>query len=155
MQSKVRLSKYALILTLIITGALSVGCLVTIKETPAFYFVAGILLLLLFFGFLYGPKSIKADSDYITVKTLLKRIKIPMRDVESVKLLQPTMGAIRICASGGFMGYWGLFREGDIGRYCAYYGKASDCFLVKLKTGDKYMLGCENPDAMVNYIKSL
>ena len=52
------------------------------------------------------------------------------------------------------MGYWGLFREGDVGRYMAYYGKASDCFMIRMKNGDKYVLGCKNPGEMVEYIKS-
>ncbi len=77
-----------------------------------------------------------------------------MQNVASVELFQPTMGAIRICGSGGFMGYWGLFREGDIGRYYAFYGKASDCFLVRMKNGDKYVLGCDQPQKMVDYIES-
>ena len=77
-----------------------------------------------------------------------------MRNVESVELFMPTMGAIRIFASGGFMGYWGIFREGDIGRYYGFYGKASDCFLVRMKNGDKYVLGCENPKIMVDYINA-
>lgn len=77
-----------------------------------------------------------------------------MRNVKSAELFQPTMGSIRICASGGYMGYWGIFREGDIGQYTAFYGKASDCFLIRLKNGDKYVLGCEAPASMVDYIKS-
>lgn len=77
-----------------------------------------------------------------------------MRDIERVELFQPTMGAIRIFASGGFMGYWGVFRESDIGRYYGFYGKASDCFLVKMKIGDKYVLGCDNPQKIVDYIES-
>lgn len=77
-----------------------------------------------------------------------------MRDVESVEYFQPTMGAIRVFGSGGFMGYWGVFREGDIGRYYAFYGKASDCFLVRMRNGDKYVLGCEEPDKMIDYIKA-
>lgn len=76
-----------------------------------------------------------------------------MSEVENVELFQPTMGAIRICASGGFMGYWGIFREGDIGKYYGFYGKASDCFLVRLKNGNKYVLGCDQPEKMVDYIK--
>ncbi|MCM1349257.1 MAG: hypothetical protein NC338_07590 [Firmicutes bacterium] len=47
-----------------------------------------------------------------------------------------------------------LFKEADVGRYYAFYGKASDCFLIRMKNGDKYVLGCENPGAMVDYIKS-
>lgn len=86
--------------------------------------------------------------------SLCKSRKISVRDIERVELFQPTMGAIRIFASGGFMGYWGVFRESDIGRYYGFYGKASDCFLVKMKIGDKYVLGCDNPQKIVDYIES-
>lgn len=84
----------------------------------------------------------------------MRKQRLMMHNVESVELFQPTMGAIRIFGSGGYMGYWGIFRESDIGRYVAYYGKASDCFLVRMKNGDKYVLGCEHPRLMVNYISS-
>ena len=75
-----------------------------------------------------------------------------MTEVASVKLCPPTMGAIRICGSGGFLGYWGWFQERDLGKYFAYYGKASDCFLVTLTDGRKYILGCQNAPEMVEYI---
>ena len=73
--------------------------------------------------------------------SLCKSRKISVRDIERVELFQPTMGAIRIFASGGFMGYWGVFRESDIGRYYVFFGKASDCFL-------------DNPQKIVDYIES-
>ena len=78
-----------------------------------------------------------------------------MADVKSVRLCSPTMGAIRIFGSGGFLGYWGWFKERDLGKYFAYYGRSSDCFLVELKDGRKYMLGCKNAPKMVDYIQSL
>ncbi len=52
------------------------------------------------------------------------------------------------------MGYWGWFSERDLGKYFAYYGKASDCFLVTMKDGRKYMLGCQNPAEMVDAINA-
>ncbi|WP_300877569.1 PH domain-containing protein [uncultured Duncaniella sp.] len=64
------------------------------------------------------------------------------------------MAEKRICGSGGFMGYWGWFSERDLGKYFAYYGKASDCFLVTMKDGRKYMLGCQNPAEMVDAINA-
>lgn len=64
------------------------------------------------------------------------------------------MGAVRILASGGYFGYWGTFRENDIGRYKASYGRASDCFILIMKNGDKYVFGCKNPQSMVDYIKN-
>lgn len=113
-----------------------------------------IYLILLVSSLFYGASYIKADNNNIIMGSILKCRKIPMQNLESIELFQPTMGAIRIFASGGFMGYWGIFREGDIGRYYAFYGKASDCFLVRMKNGDKYVLGCDNPDKMVDYINS-
>ena len=67
----------------------------------------------------------------------------------------PTMAKKRICGSGGWFGYYGWFSEPSIGKYFAYYGKASDCFLVTLKDGKKYVLGCESPDEMVEVINKL
>ena len=63
------------------------------------------------------------------------------------------MASIRIFGSEGYIGYWKVYR-GSIGRYIAYYGKASDCFLINMKNGGKYVLGCENPEEMVNFINS-
>ena len=155
MKSKIQLSIYAFVLTLIINVVLIICCVAMFRETPGFWIVLGILLMLLLLGLLFGPIKITADSKYVTVKSYLRKQRIPVDKIESVELFQPTMGAIRLCASGGYFGYWGLFREGDIGRYSGYYGKASDCFLIKMKNGDKYVLGCQNPQAMVDYIQKL
>lgn len=65
------------------------------------------------------------------------------------------MGAMRLFGSGGFMGYWGLFKEGDIGNYVGFYGKSSECFLVRMKNGDKYVLGCKKPEDIVDFISSV
>ncbi|MDE5969691.1 MAG: PH domain-containing protein [Muribaculaceae bacterium] len=155
MDSKVKLSTFSLILTIIIIGVLLVGTAILYNEgNNKWGIAAAILLILLIFGLLYGPTSISVADKNVTVKTFLKRIKLPISKIESVELFQPTMGAIRIFGSGGFMGHWGFFKEGDIGQYTAFYGKSSDCFLVKMKNGDKYVLGCENSSQMVNYIKS-
>ena len=154
MKSKVQLSSYALILTLILNLILIICCVTMLNETPGFWCVLCILLVLLFFGLLFGPTQIIANRDYVIVKSYLRKQKISVRDIESVDLFQPTMGAMRICASGGYFGYWGIFREGDVGRYCGYYGKSSDCFLIKMKNGDKYVLGCQNPKEMVAYIQT-
>lgn len=120
--------------------------------------LGGIILIvvtlgLLLFGFLYTPLSVSVDSNYVKVSSLLKVRKIKLENIKSVELFQPTMGAIRIFASGGFMGYWGLFREGDVGNYMAFFGKSSDCFMIKTNNGDKYVFGCKDPKIMVEEIK--
>lgn len=153
MYSRIKLSSYCLLLTI---GLITVlfGIALYTYGTPRFYIVLTVLLVLLFLGCLYAPLSIEANEKYITIKGILKKRRIPMDRIDFVVPFQPTMGAIRVCGSGGFMGYWGIFREGDVGRYMAYYGRSSDCFFLRMKNGDKYVLGCENPERIVEYIKN-
>ena len=153
MKSKIRYSRYVTGLTAAVFAALFICCIVSVNEKPVFFTVLSIYVLLIICGLFFGVAYIRADIDYVILGSLLKKKKILVRNIESAELFQPTMGSVRIFGSGGFMGYWGIFREGDIGRYYAFYGKASDCFLIRLKNGDKYVLGCVNPDEMVRYIR--
>lgn len=101
----------------------------------------------------YAPLSVSVTaSKGLVVRRPLTALRIPSEMISSVRRCPPTMGAMRICGSGGFMGYWGWFRERDLGRYFAYYGKSSDCFLVTLTDGRKYMIGCEAPDEILNQL---
>lgn len=156
MKSKVVFSSFVKILTAIILGGLIIGSIIYISMREP---LGGIILIvvtvaLLLLGALYSPLSINVDSHYVYINSLFKKRKLKIEEINSIKLFQPTMGAIRIFASGGFMGYWGLFKEGDVGNYMAFFGKSSDCFMIRMKNGDKYVLGCKNPEEMVKYIES-
>lgn len=100
----------------------------------------------------FSPMSLAIDDSSLIVNFSVRHKTIPLSEIESVRLCPPTMGAIRVCGSGGFFGYWGWFKENDLGKYFAYYGKASDCFLVTLKGGKKYLLGCKDAPDMVQAI---
>ena len=155
MESKVKLSTFSLLLTLLITGVLiaAVSFFLWNHEEKGII-GAVILFFMLISGWLYGPITIAADEKSVTIKSVLRKQRLDISNIKNVELFQPTMGSIRIFGSGGYMGYWGIFREGIVGRYVAYYGKASDCFLISMKNGDKYVLGCENPEEMMNFINS-
>lgn len=153
MKSRIKFSTYATVVTAVLLGVLFICCIASVNEKPLFLTVLSIYLILIVFGLLYGAAYISADHDRVVLGSIAKKKKILVSDIQSVELFQPTMGAIRILGSGGFMGYWGIFKEGDIGRYYAFFGKASDCFLIRMKNGDKYVCGCENPDKMAEYIK--
>ncbi|MCX4285301.1 PH domain-containing protein [Duncaniella muricolitica] len=101
------------------------------------------------------PLSISLDNESLNINRSLKIKSIPLTEIANVKLCAPTMGAKRICGSGGWFGWYGWFSEKDLGKYFAYYGKASDCFLVTLKNGKKYMLGCKDTPKMVNAINEI
>ncbi|MDE7426644.1 MAG: PH domain-containing protein [Muribaculaceae bacterium] len=154
MKSIISYSRYTICITVIIFAVLFIGCIATVKIEYLFFPFLASYLILINYALIYGAAYIKADNQNIILGSILKSKRIPISNVKSIELFKPTMGAIIICASGGFMGYRGIFREGDIGRYYGFYGKASDCFLIRLKNGDKYVLGCKQPDKMVDYIKS-
>lgn len=153
MKSKVRLSTYSLVTTLIAVLVIGWCCVITFGRGNGFYVVAAIFLIFLVSAALYAPLSVETGEHDVTVRSALKKHRIPLSEIEEVQLFQPTMGTYRLFGSGGFMGYWGIFREGDVGKYTAFYGKASDCFLIRMKDGRKYVLGCEKPENMVENIK--
>ena len=122
------------------------------KDAIATYIAAGALVILCITALLYMPLSISVKEDCLNINRPFKIKSIPLSQIASVKLCPPTMAKRRICGSGGWFGYYGWFNEPSIGKYFAYYGKATDCFLVTLKDGKKYLLGCEKPNEIVTFI---
>ena len=123
------------------------------KDSFAKCMVAGTLIVLCLTALFFMPMSISVKNGELNINRSLKIKSIPLSQIESVELYSPTTAAKRICGSGGWFGYYGWFKEPSIGKYFAYYGKASDCFLVTLKDGKKYVLGCENREAIMKEIQ--
>lgn len=156
MKRNVKLSSYSIVLSGL---SFVVFCMLFVnalrRDAPLWMIWSlGIAIFILCFAALcYSPQSISVDGNTLNIRRLLKTKHIPLADIADVKLCPPTMAARRIVGSGGWFGYYGWFSERDLGRYFAYYGKASDCFLVTLGDGRKYMLGCDDAPAMVEAIK--
>lgn len=151
MRKKVKLSAWCTIMTLIGLVVL-VAAFCFAKDSLAKYIVVGALVVLCFTALCYMPLSISVKNGELNIKRPLKTKSIPLSQITSAELYSPTMASRRISGSGGWFGYYGWFKEPSIGKYFAYYGKASDCFLVTLKDGKKYVLGCEAPDEIAEYI---
>lgn len=153
MKHKVLLSTYSVAISGLCIVVL-LACLYYCRGNWGAYAIGATLAAWLLLGLFYMPMSVSIEGSDLCINRSLRIKSIPMSEIESARLLQPTMAERRLLGSGGFMGYWGWFSEPSIGKYFAYYGKASDCFLVQLKNGRKYLLGCENPAAIVDYINS-
>lgn len=154
MKSRVVLSRYCVIMTLLVAGLLIFGLVASYDARSRFFVFLAIVCVTLFLSLRYAPLWINAADDAIEVRSPMRKVRFAYSDIKSVELFQPTMAAMKVCGSGGFCGHWGLYREGDIGLYMAYYGKASECFLLRMKTGDKVVLGCADALAMTDYINS-
>lgn len=145
LKKRVKLSTWGIILT-IVTIALLIGiCIWQYNRSDnevMCWLLLGIIVVWGSFTLYYCPIYVKLTDDSIDVETPIRVRSFSLSEIENVKICEPTMSEMRICGSGGFLGYWGWFREPSIGKYFAYYGKASQTFLIRLKSGRQYMLGC-------------
>lgn len=156
MKQKVKFSAYSLIVTAVVLILCVVGIFSLIgnaeKLTPFCIIIGGTTIV----GLYYCPKSIQADKSNVTLHRLLSSRKVfNYNSTQAVDTCYPSAGGLRLCGSGGFFGYWGYFSDIMIGSYFGYYGSRSSCILIKLKDGKQYVLGCENPSVMVDYINSM
>lgn len=154
MKKHVEFSSYCCIISSLTVAFICGVFLATVKTDNylAAYIWGVAVIVLLLSALCFMPLSISLDNYSLKIRRPLKTKSIPLSDIADVRLCSPTMGAKRICGSGGWFGWYGWFREQDLGKYFAYYGKASDCFLVTLKDGRKYMLGCKDAPEMVKAI---
>ncbi len=155
MKQKVKFGPLSIILTAGFFVLLIVGLFSIKEETEKLIPFCVIMFGTILFGLYYCPKNIVTDESGIKLKRVLGPAKIfEYKDIQSVDVCYPMLGGIRLCGSGGFFGFFGYFNDVVIGTYFAYYGSRDNCFLVKLKSGRKYVLGCENPLPMIEYISS-
>lgn len=154
MKQSVKFSPYALFLTiisLVILIAVMIILLHNGKVVPAYIF-AGVIVFICAMSLFYTPMSVSVTANSLNVNRSLRVKSIPFDEIESIRLCPPTMGERRVCGSSGWFGYWGWFHDRELGRYFAYYGKSSDCFLVRLRNGRSYVIGCQNPQTIVDEV---
>ena len=84
-------------------------------QAVASYAVSGIVIFLSMAALFYAPLSLTLTDTTLDINRSLRIKTLPLKDIESVKLCPPTMGAIRVCGSGGYLGYRGWFNERDLG----------------------------------------
>lgn len=122
-----------------------------------FFALSAIMLAILIFMWIYSPVSIELMEDGLAIRKRISRKVIPLSTIESVVPFEPAPFIInqRVVGSSGFAGYWGWFTDEKIGNYFAYYGRNTDCFLVRLKNGRKYVLGCDECTEMISRLSTM
>lgn len=115
-------------------------------------FFSALFTVLLISSLFYMPLSLEIDDRHIRLRRPFRSTVIPLNKVKSVGVYAPTMAERIICGSGGWFGHWGRCSEPSLGKYFAYYGKASQTILVTLDDKRRYMLGCENPHKTADFI---
>ena len=155
MKQPVILSAFCNLISYGVLLLLAILMISTWDQPEKFWLFFSITLILLVCGMWWGPVSVSADNGSLRVRRVVgKHTVIPYSEIDSIEPFQPTMGTRRIFGGSGFMGYWGWYREYGADVYFAYYGKASDCFLVKLRNGRRYVIGCRNPHTIIDTVRA-
>ncbi|MDE6549257.1 MAG: PH domain-containing protein [Muribaculaceae bacterium] len=158
LKKRVDISTWSTILTILTMAALIGICIWQFNKTEneaICWLLLAIMVVWSFFTLFYCPIYLRLTEDSLNVETSLRIKSFPLSEIEEVKICPPTMSERRICGSGGFFGYWGWFREPSIGKYFAYYGMASQTFLIRLKSGRQYMLGCRDAKEMAKELNNV
>lgn len=153
MTQKVRLSTFSIMLSGIVMVILL--CALYFSDSPVGISIIGaIIIVWCALSMYYMPLSISVSNVELRVNCTIRTKRISLKEISSIERLQATILGRRVFGSDGWFGYWGWYRDKTLGKYFAYYGNENDCFVLRLNNGKQYVLGCDNPDTIVNYIKS-
>ena len=131
-----------LLMALLVYGAIAVwsaGLTAVIVTYIIFGIVAVWVLLTMPRYLLLDDKSIVITHP-IGQSVILKSDIIEVRAIERSELL----GSIRLFGSGGFFGWFGIFRNSTFGTYRLYCGQLENLYLVKTTT-KKYIISSSVP----------
>ncbi len=81
-----------------------------------------LLIALILLTWLWSPRSYSVSAEWITVNRLVGGLRIPLTQVRELRRASADdlSGGIRLWASGGLFGYFGLFRTAKLGA-CRWY----------------------------------
>lgn len=152
MKSKVSLSIFCKVMTIALVILLIVGIVSCRDNESKLLALVFISIALIGFGLFYFPTAIETSENAFIIHRFLKSKSIPYSSISSADTCIPSAGGLRLCGSGGFLGYWGYFNDIIIGTYFGYYGNRNQCILIKLKNGRQYVVSCEEPFLMISSI---
>ena len=92
---------------------------------------------------LFAPRYYLVEKDEIIIKKIVGKIIICKDDIENVTIIDSEMvkGLFRKFASGGFLGYYGLFYSNVLKNINMYAGSSSkNLVLITLKSKKSYLI---------------
>jgi hypothetical protein len=119
--------------------------------------ITSILLIVSFSSFLVFPLYIVSDDNGIRIRTLIRTISIPFKDIDHIERLQGgerlfgIKNAVRIFGVGGVFGFIGLFRMKGIGNFWSYITDEKNAFIIYRTNGLPIAISVSDPDEFLPY----
>ena len=125
----------------------------TLAERLAFISTFVILGIGLSLAYLWKPLQIELNNEFLIVKRKIGDKKFPINTIQAAAAInKKELGfGIRLMGSGGFFGYYGLFKYKNIGTVNLYCTKREDMVLITLTKG-KILL---SPDKHLEFLNDL
>lgn len=112
-------------------------------------------LLIVVLPYLFSPRGFILTTDGILIKRHLRSIIIPYSEISEVRRVPWTRRAVRLGASGGLYGFFGLFHIQGMGKAWMYVTDRSKMILIGTKRGTKYIISPSDPQAFIEKLESL
>ncbi|MHC1564126.1 MAG: PH domain-containing protein [Candidatus Hecatellaceae archaeon] len=101
-------------------------------------------------AYLFAPKGFELSSDGVVVLRSVRSFLIPYSQIVEARLLEKlTWKGVRLFASGGLYGFFGLFYFAGIGKAWAYTGRRSQVILLKTRSRGQYVIGPGKPETFL------
>ncbi|HTQ52911.1 MAG TPA: PH domain-containing protein [Bryobacteraceae bacterium] len=96
-------------------------------------FVEAIVPVLILAVYAYSPRGYATDSTSLIIKRLIGNIRVPLAGIREARAGTPAdfTGCVRLAGSGGFFGYYGLFRTSKLGKASWYLTDRSHTAIVR------------------------
>ena len=161
----VKLDKITKVLTVIVVSAMILAiCLLanrvieySHKEMLLEEIGLVVICLTLITSFVFSPRKLILTDKELIVRCRAYSKHIPIKEIVSCTFHSEFVdnSAIRLFASGGLWGYYGLFWSSKCGTFKAFFGDRSSTFTLKLVSGEMIVLGCDNCQALITELTSL
>ena len=131
-----------LLIALLVYGAIAVwnAGLTAVIVTYIIFGIVAIWVLLTM------PRYLLLDDKSIVITHPIGQTVILKSDIIEVRAVERSdiRGSIRLFGSGGFFGWFGIFRNSKFGTYRLYCGQLENLYLVKTLT-KKYIISSSKP----------
>ena len=100
-----------------------------------------------------APLKIVLQNNILSIKRVCFTKNIPYNEIEYIARYNP-QADMRLCASGGFFGYIGIFCNRQTGYYFAFMGVINEAVFIETTNGKRFVVSCEEPDLLVSEIRN-
>lgn len=131
-----------LLMALLVYGAIAVWS-AGMTAVIVTYIIFGIVAI---WVLLTMPRYLLLDDKSIVITHPIGQSVILKSDIIEVRAIERSdiRGSIRLFGSGGFFGWFGIFRNSKFGTYRLYCGQLENLYLVKTTT-KKYIISSSKP----------